>query len=250
MIPTNGPLIECSDLRLGYGRLVVLDEVHLRLGLGDYVGVVGPNGAGKTTLLKALTGILGPLSGTVKVPRHPSGRPLRFGYVAQSNTLDENYPVSALDVTLMGRIAFVGPFRPFRPDDHAAALNALERVGMDHRADWPFRELSRGQQQRVLLARALASDPDVLCLDEPTNFLDPGAQVAFMNTVEDMRQEEGMTIIIVTHLLQSVAGHADHIWMVQAGRIRVLSEPAAIKHELASILEGRNGLAEEAAHAC
>ncbi len=241
-------VIECEGATLGYGRLKVLEEVDICLSLGDYVGIVGPNGAGKTTLLKALTGILSPLRGRIEVRKHPrEDRPLIFGYVAQSNTLDDSYPVSALDVVLMGRVSSVGPFRSFGPADVDAAFRALERVQLDHRAEWPYPELSRGQQQRVLLARALAGEPDILCLDEPTNFLDPNAQVDFMNTVDDMRDETGMTVLIVTHLLQSVADHAQQVWLVQAGRIRVLSDPTIIQCELADVLEGRNCRFEEAA---
>ena len=237
----NEPVICCQDATLGYGHLRVLEEVNISLALGDYIGIVGPNGAGKTTLLKALTGILRPLEGHVEVARHPEeDRPLVFGYVAQSNTLDDTYPLTALDVVLMGRISRVGPFRRFAAADIDACYRALQRVNLEHRADWPYPELSRGQQQRVLLARALAGEPDILCLDEPTNFLDPNAQVSFMNTVDDMRQETGMTVLIVTHLLQSVADHAHQVWLVQAGRMRVLSDPNVIKCELADVLEGRN----------
>lgn len=241
-------VIQCENATLGYGRLKVLEEVDICLSLGDYVGIVGPNGAGKTTLLKALTGILSPLSGKIEVCRHPEeNRPLIFGYVAQSNTLDDSYPLTALDVVLMGRVSSVGPFRSFGSADVDAAYRGLRRVGLEHRAEWSYAELSRGQQQRVLLARALAGEPDILCLDEPTNFLDPNAQVDFMNTVDDMRAENGMTVLIVTHLLQSVADHAQQVWLVQAGRIRVLSDPTVIKCELADVLEGRKCAFEEAA---
>ena len=241
MQPSNETVIRCLDATLGYGRLRVLEEVNISLALGDYVGIVGPNGGGKTTLLKALTGILAPLEGRIEVEPHTrEERPLVFGYVAQSNTLDDTYPLTALDVVLMGRVSAVGPFRRFRPVDVDAAFRALKRVNLEERAEWPYPELSRGQQQRVLLARALAGEPDILCLDEPTNFLDPSAQVAFMNTVEDMRRESGMTVLIVTHLLQSVADHAHQVWLVQGGRLRVLADPTVIKCELADILEGRN----------
>lgn len=237
----NGPVVTCQDVSLGYGRLTVLEHVDVSLELGAYVGVVGPNGAGKTTLLKALTGILRPLAGRITIARRPDGRLPRFGYVSQSSELDDSYPVSTLDVVLMGRTWHAGPFRPHRPADIAAAHQALARVGMDHLAQWPYRELSRGQQQRVLLARALAGDPDILCLDEPTNFLDPDAQVSFMDTLEEMRRNHQMTVLVVTHLLQSVANHADGVWLVHGGRVRVLSDPSQVQQELARVLGGGNG---------
>jgi ABC-type Mn2+/Zn2+ transport system ATPase subunit len=232
----DGKIVCCENVTLGYGALVVLEDVNLEMQAGSYVGIGGPNGAGKTTLLKALTGILRPLSGSVWVAAPPSGRPLRFGYVAQTTTLDDSYPVSALDVVMMGRVARVGPFRRFSPDDFAESLAALERAGMAHCASWPFRELSRGEQQRVLLARALAGEPDVLVLDEPTNFLDLRAQMEFMHTIEAMRSERQMSVLIVTHLLQEVAEHADTVWLVQGGRLRVLADRDAIQRELFEVV--------------
>jgi len=229
---SDRPLLHARDLVLGYGRLVVLKVQELTLRHGDYVGVVGPNGAGKTTLLKALTGILNPMSGAVSISSPDASRPVSLGYVAQSTSLDEGYPVSTMDVVLMGRISKAGPCRRFGADCVEAAHRALERVQMAHRCDWPFCELSRGQQQRVLLARALAGQPDVLCLDEPTNFLDPGAQVSFMQALDDMRTNEAMTIIVVTHLLQAVVKHASRVWLVQGGGLRALSNKEDIENEL------------------
>lgn len=228
----NEIVAQCQDLAVGYGPLIVLRGVSFDIRPQSYVGLVGPNGAGKTTLLKALTGILRPMKGTVAIPPHPSGRPVRFGYVAQTTTLDDTYPVTALDVTMMGRVSRAGPFWPLRGRDTDAAMEALVKVGMSHRFNWPFRELSRGQQQRVLLARALAGQPDILVLDEPTNFLDLRAQIDFIHTINQMRTEEQMTILIVTHLLQEVAEHADQVLLVQGGKVAVLDSREDIRGHL------------------
>jgi ABC-type Mn2+/Zn2+ transport system ATPase subunit len=228
----NGFVVQCRDLKLGYGPLVVLDGVTFDIRSQSYVGLVGPNGAGKTTLLKAMTGILRPLKGTVMVAPHPSGRPIRFGYVAQTTTLDDTYPVTALDVVMMGRVSRAGPFVPLGRGARDGAIQALARVTMEHRSTWPFRELSRGQQQRVLLARALAGEPDILVLDEPTNFLDLKAQLEFIHTINRMRREHDMTVMIVTHLLQEVSAHADKVLLVQGGRVGVLDDRAEIEAHL------------------
>jgi manganese/zinc/iron transport system ATP- binding protein len=228
----NEIVARCEDLTVGYGPLIVLRDVSFDIRPQSYVGLVGPNGAGKTTLLKALTGILRPLRGTVTIPPHPSGRPARFGYVAQTTTLDDTYPVTALDVVMMGRVSQAGPFYPLRRSDSDAALEALVKVGMTHRLNWPFCELSRGQQQRVLLARALAGRPDILVLDEPTNFLDLRAQIDFIHTINQMRDEDEMTILIVTHLLQEVAEHADQVLLVQGGKVDVLDSREGISSHL------------------
>ena len=239
----NHTVAECENLTVGYGPLVVLDAVTFAIRPQSYVGLVGPNGAGKTTLLKALTGILRPMRGTVSVPPHPSGRPMRFGYVAQTTTLDDTYPVTALDVVMMGRGSRAGPFWPLRKPDHDASIEGLVKVGMSHRLNWPFRELSRGQQQRVLLARALAGHPDILVLDEPTNFLDLQAQIEFIHTINQMRDEEDMTILIVTHLLQEVAEHADQVLLVQGGKVGVLDDRQDIANHLYAAM-GANQRAE------
>jgi len=232
----------CEGVAVGYGSLVVLDGVSFTISPQAYVGVVGPNGAGKTTLLKALTGVLRPLKGTVELARHPSGRALRFGYVAQTTTLDDGYPVNALDVVMMGRIARVGPFAPFRREDRSAAVAALAAVGMETRAEWTFGELSRGQQQRVLLARALAGEPDVLVLDEPTNFLDLRAQLDFIHTINRMRDERDMTVLIVTHLLQEVSEHASQVLLVQGGGVQVLGNREEIaRHLYSAVGAGAHG---------
>lgn len=237
----------CEDLAVGYGPLVVLEDVTFSIRPQSYVGLVGPNGAGKTTLLKALTGILRPMKGTVTIPPHPCGRATRFGYVAQTTTLDETYPVTALDVVMMGRVSRAGPFLPLRKRDQDACMEALVKVGMSHRFNWPFRELSRGQQQRVLLARALAGEPDILVLDEPTNFLDLTAQIEFVHTINQMRDEDDMTILIVTHLLQEVAEHADQVLLVQGGRVDVIDDRDGIAgHLYAAVGANQHGPGERA----
>jgi ABC-type Mn2+/Zn2+ transport system ATPase subunit len=243
----NDIVARCEDLTVGYGPLIVLQDVSFDIRPQSYVGLVGPNGAGKTTLLKALTGILRPRRGTVTIPPHPSRRPMRFGYVAQTTTLDDTYPVTALDVVMMGRISHAGPFSPLRAKDHDAAMEGLVKVGMSHRFNWPFRELSRGQQQRVLLARALAGQPDILVLDEPTNFLDLQAQIEFIHTINQMRNEEEMTILIVTHLLQEVAEHADQVLLVQGGKVSVLDSREEISSHLYAAV-GANRRDQEEVH--
>jgi ABC-type Mn2+/Zn2+ transport system ATPase subunit len=244
---SNTPVVNCRDLTLGYGSLVVLENVGFEIRPQAYVGLVGPNGSGKTTLLKALTGILHPMRGAVSVAPHPSGRAMRFGYVAQTTTLDDSYPVTAFDVVMMGRVARAGPFFPFRREDRDTAVGGLDKVGMAHRAEWPFRELSRGQQQRVLLARALAGEPDILVLDEPTNFLDLKAQLEFIHTINRMRAEEEMTVLIVTHLLQEVAEHADQVLLVQGGRVQVLNGRDEVARHLYAAVGARGDGAQEVA---
>ena len=199
----NAPLLTFDNATLGYGRRVVLSGLTFSLPAGGYLGIVGPNGAGKTTLLKALLGTLKPLSGSVV--HH---RKLTFGSVPQAQTTDELFPMTALDIVLMGRYRQLGLFRSPGKEDRAAAEKALEHVGIPEKAEQLFRELSGGQKQRVLMARALVARPDVLVLDEPTSAMDIAAELATMELIDRLHRELEMLVVLVSHQLNAVANHA------------------------------------------
>jgi ABC-type Mn2+/Zn2+ transport system ATPase subunit len=210
---TGAPLVRLRDVTLGYGRRVILSHLNFRLDAGGYVGIVGPNGAGKTTLLRALLGTLSPLSGTVEYGR----KPMRFGYVPQAQTMDETFPLTALDVVLMGRFREIGPVRRPGRADRDRAFAALEQVGIADLANRLFREFSGGQRQRTLMARALASEPDVLVLDEPTNDMDVAAEHATMELVDRLHAERGLLVLMVSHLLNVVVNHVHDLAIVGVG---------------------------------
>lgn len=210
----NGaPLVRFNDVTLGYGRRIVLSGLNFTLDRGGYMGIVGPNGAGKTTLLRAILGTLKPLSGAVEYGK----RPIRFGYVPQAQTMDETFPLTALDVVLMGRYLRVGVVRRPGRADRAAAMDALDQVGMPELSHRLFREFSGGQKQRTLMARALASEPDVLVLDEPTNDMDVSAEHATMELVDRLHAERGLLVLMVSHLLNVVVNHVHDLAIVGAG---------------------------------
>lgn len=215
------PIISLRGAALGYGRRAVLRNVDLDVWDGDFLGIVGPNGAGKSTLLKAMLGLMAPIAGTVSCaePR----RSLRFGYVPQREAIDTVFPVTALEIVAMGRYPRVGPLRSMGAVGRAACRDALDKVGLAEHADRRFRDLSGGQQQRVLIARALALEPRVLVLDEPTNGMDLESEHALMELVAGLHARGGLTVILVSHLLNVVVNYVRSLVLVD--RERFLAGP-------------------------
>ena len=184
-------LVRADGLAAGYGAVPVLSDVSFALHAGERMGVLGPNGGGKTTLFRVLLGDLAPLAGTLEAPA-------RFAVVPQTERSRLDFPVSALDVALMGAVSRLPWWRRPGRADRAAAHAALERVGLDAMADETFGDLSGGQRQRVLLARALVQDARVLLLDEPFSGLDTRSTELVMGLLDDLAGE-GRTLLIATH---------------------------------------------------
>ncbi|MHB9037708.1 MAG: metal ABC transporter ATP-binding protein [Armatimonadota bacterium] len=226
-----GRLLVFENVSLGYGRRSVISGLNLTLSSGDFLGIVGPNGTGKTTILKAILGILQPLSG--QITKEPEAR---FGYVPQRQFIDEVYPLTVLDVALMGRYPLLGIFSKPSQGDKGAVLRCLEHVGIADLADRQYRELSGGQKQRTLIARALAMEPRILILDEPTNDMDIGSEYAIMELLAQLNQDDGLTIVMVSHMLNVVANYVKTLALIDGG-IEVIgkSEEVLSSERLTSI---------------
>jgi ABC-type Mn2+/Zn2+ transport system ATPase subunit len=209
------PLIEFDGVSIGYGRHVVLADVNLAIRSGEFLGIVGPNGAGKTTLLKALLGTLQPLRGRVRVAAQAG----RFGYVPQREGVDETFPLTVREMIMMGRFAHIGLLRRPRAADVFHVVQAAEHVGIAPLLDRRYRTLSGGQKQRTLIARALVAEPSVLILDEPTNGMDLPAEKAIMDLVRNLHVQDGLTVLMVSHLLNVVASYVQRLAVVGAGRV-------------------------------
>ena len=191
----TAPAVLAQGLSAGYGGPPVLRGVSFAVDAGRTVCVLGPNGGGKTTLFRALLGELRPDSGTVEV----AGRP---AYVAQTERTRLDFPVSALDVALMGTLARSRWWLPPRRADRHAARAALERVGLSDQSDTPYGELSGGQRQRALLARSLVQDARVLLLDEPLSGVDPASATLIDRLFAELRGEE-RTLLVSSHDVES-----------------------------------------------
>jgi len=190
--------VEISNLHFAYDTAPVLQDLNLQVGSGDFLAVLGPNGGGKTTLLKLILGLLAPDRGTIRVfgmtPQQAMGR---IGYVPQHAATQPSFPITVLEVTLMGLKSARRPGFGYRKKDKDRALAALERVGMADLAQRRMDALSGGQRQRALVARALAGEPDLLIFDEPTANIDPQGKLCLYELLATLK--EGITIIIVSH---------------------------------------------------
>ena len=190
--------IELAGVSFAYDVTNVLEDVNLTVGPRDFACIVGPNGGGKTTLLKLMLGLLQPRRGTVRVlGRMPRDACRRIGYMPQRAQLDPQFPVSTMDVVLMGRLGGGTGFGPWRRADKAVATQAMEEVGLADLRHRAFSTLSGGQRQRVLIARALACEPEILLLDEPTASLDPAVQDDLYALLSELNRR--WTVVVVSH---------------------------------------------------
>ncbi|HEY3329997.1 MAG TPA: metal ABC transporter ATP-binding protein [Capsulimonadaceae bacterium] len=213
---TDETLMTFANVTLGYGRRTILSDLNLELKKGDYIGIVGPNGSGKTTLLHAILGRLKPREGSITMHQR-----LNYGYVPQAQTMDDHFPLTAFDIVLMGRYRRIGYIKGPSREDRDAAMNALEQVGIPHLANRLFREFSGGQKQRTLMARALASGPDVLVLDEPTNDMDVAAEHTTMELIDELHEKRGLLVLMVSHMLNVVVNHAYQVAIVGDGKVKM-----------------------------
>ena len=195
----NEPLLQVRGLTFGYGRELVLDHVDLDINPRDFLAVIGPNGGGKTTLIKAILGLLRPWSGEV-VSRIPRGH---MGYVPQFSTFDRSFPLRVRDVVLMGRLGRRGLLRRYTREDREDVERILERLKLVDVARSHVAEVSGGQLQRVLIARALAGEPAILFLDEPTASIDAESREVLREILEELNQR--IPVVVVTHDVTSIS---------------------------------------------
>lgn len=197
------PYIELDNVSFKYDDTLILENLSFAVRKGEYLGIIGPNGGGKTTLLKIILGLLHQTEGTVKLfgkDRHDFKERYRIGYVPQRMAqTDKDFPATVFEVVRSGRVPRLGFFLGFTKKDIDAVDRAMEVSGITKYRDTLIANLSGGERQRVFIARALASEPDVLVLDEPTVGVDIGAQKKFYEFLTALNRDQHLTIIFVSH---------------------------------------------------
>ncbi|MFC1951026.1 metal ABC transporter ATP-binding protein [Chloroflexota bacterium] len=205
---TTGEIVTLNNIWMRYDGIVVLEDISLSVNHGDFMGIIGPNGGGKTTLLKIMLGLITPTRGTVIYPGHTleQGRKLT-GYVSQHNLFDRDFPASVWDVAIMGRCKNTGLIKRYSKKDKEVTAEALNTVGMIDLKDRQMGKLSGGEQQRVFIARALATEPQLLLLDEPTASVDTTTQTDFYELLERLKAD--ISIVIVSHDISAISIYVD-----------------------------------------
>lgn len=206
-------VFECKDVTLGYENVVVARNLNFTINKGDYLCIVGENGTGKSTLIKTMLGLVKPLDG--KVINYKSGKNVKsvkgIGYVPQQTETQKDFPASVWEVVLSGTLNAKSKLTFYSKADKEEAERNMKKLGIFELKKKCYRELSGGQQQRVLLARALCSMDSILILDEPVTGLDPAAVREFYGTVKELNEKEEVTVVMVTHDINSAMDYASHI---------------------------------------
>ncbi|HZL34325.1 MAG TPA: metal ABC transporter ATP-binding protein [Tepidisphaeraceae bacterium] len=209
------PLVEIAGLEFAYGQQSVLHGINLSIAPGTTLGVIGPNGGGKTTLLRILLGLVRPTRGTVRIAGLPPRQAVRrgdlVGYLPQNPRVTSEFPINVRQVVRLGLAGKTGVLRAYHPDDLKFADSLLDRVGIGDLAAKPIGALSGGQLQRALIARALAPRPRLLLLDEPTTGVDRGGQQQFIESIQELKRDLGLTVVFVSHDLRAVSAISDRI---------------------------------------
>ncbi|MGH8529854.1 MAG: ABC transporter ATP-binding protein [Nevskiales bacterium] len=224
-------LLEAKALAVDLGPREILHGVSLRLAAGEVLGLLGPNGAGKTTLLRALAGLIPSARGEIRLGRAPLAgisprqRARRLAYLAQGREC--HWPLAVADLVALGRLPFRAPWARVPDADRAAIEQALRDAGVQQLAQQPITSLSGGERARALLARALASTPEVLLADEPTAGLDPAHQLKVMGILRE-RAAQGAGVLVVLHDLSLAARYCDRLLLLHQGRVLAVGTPAEV----------------------
>jgi zinc/manganese transport system ATP-binding protein len=233
----DSAVVAYDDASVAFGRRTIWSGANFALKAGEFVGVIGPNGTGKTTLLRVLLGQVPLASGRVRVLGKAPGRGNpAIGYVPQRRSLASELAVRGYDLVLLGLIGHKWGFGPASAAERRAVDEALEAVGASAYAEQPVGLLSGGEQQRLLIAQALLTNPQLLLLDEPLASLDIKSQHEIVHLVEEIRRERQMTVMLVAHDLNSMLEVLDGIVFILEGRVIAGSIDEVVRSDVLSQL--------------
>jgi ABC-type Mn2+/Zn2+ transport system ATPase subunit len=225
-------IIRFDHATFGFPGIIALKDISLSINEGEFVGVIGPNGSGKTTLCRAVLGLMAPIEGHLHIfdcacEELRCFHRARIGYLPQKGVVDRNFPVTVLETVMMGRYGALGLFKRPGRKDYEIATEALAHVAMDAHQDTALGHLSGGQQQRVFIARALAQQPKVLLLDEPTTGLDITTQHNVIELVQHLHEELRLTVLLITHDINMIRSRVDRLVLLKT-RLFAAGSPAEV----------------------
>nr|ARO91237.1 manganese transport system ATP-binding protein [Rhodochaete parvula]ASK39681.1 maturase [Rhodochaete parvula] len=204
-------LFTVSNLTVYYKNKIILDKIEFTVESGQIIGIIGPNGAGKSTLIKALLGILPIETGEINYDNQPlTEQKNKIAYIPQRSQIDWDYPVTVNDIVMMGQIQSTGWLKQFSPTSYKIVEQSLNKLGITELKNNCIGELSGGQQQRIFLARALAQEADILCLDEPLAGVDYTTQNMIFKILQDL-SKDNKTIFIIHHDLGDIIKYFDKL---------------------------------------
>ena len=243
--PVPEPIIRFDHASFGFPGVIALKDISLSIHTGEFIGVIGPNGSGKTTLCKAVLGLMAPTEGHLHIfdcacDELRCHHRAKIGYLPQKGVVDRNFPVTVLETVMMGRYGAMGLFKRPGKTDRNIAMEALVQVGMDGHKDTALGHLSGGQQQRVFIARALAQQPKVLLLDEPTTGLDITTQHNVIELVEHLHDELGLTVLLITHDINMIRSRVDRLVLLKTRLYAAGSAADVLKPDILHEVYGKD----------
>ena len=218
---SSSPLLSVENLTVSFEKTKIISSASFKIEEGDFVCVVGANGSGKSTLIKALLGLIKIKSG--KISYKKGIKRTKIGYLPQESKIDESFPATVFEVVLSGTLGSLGLFPFYKEENKRIALKSLEALNIKKLKDKPFSELSGGQKQKVLLSRALAATSSLLVLDEPSNNLDPASRKDFYATLKRLNKDSNLSIIMITHDLDTEDLIGNKILQVKDGTVSLFS---------------------------
>lgn len=199
-------ILEVSSLTVKYSKNIALEDVNFTIQAGDYLGIVGPNGSGKTTLINSILGLINPSLGNIIIKEGG------LGYLPQKSLKSQGlFPAKVSEIIATGLLANKKGFRFYTKEDYIRVDSILNNLNISHLKDSKIGELSGGQQQKVFLARAMVSDPSILILDEPTNYLDSKAKDELYSALNMLNKKQNVTMIVISHDLASIGKYINKL---------------------------------------